>query len=223
MTGGPEGAGPPAAGPATVRLFVAVDPPPAATRHLAAHVDTLAVAAARGRGVNPRLVPPDRWHLTVAFLGEVAAARQGDAAAAVAAGVSAWERYTAAGGGSQRPALRLAGGGRFGGGQATVLWVGVAGELDTVAHLARQVRAALRQARLPHDRKPFRPHLTLARPGTRVDVADDIAALDRYRGPVWSVTGLRLMRSQLGPTPRYTVVAEVPLPAPRGAGPRGTG
>src|SRR3712207_7351867 len=36
--------------------------------------------------------------------------------------------------------------------------------------------------------KPYRPHLTLARPGDRVDragVAADVAALDGYRGPEW--------------------------------------
>jgi 2'-5' RNA ligase len=73
------------------------------------------------------------------------------------------------------------------------------------------VRRELRRVRLPFDRKPLRPHLTLARPGDRVDVREDLVALDAYAGPPWTVTELRLMRSHPGPAPTYDTLTAVPL------------
>jgi 2'-5' RNA ligase len=74
----------------------------------------------------------------------------------------------------------------------------------------------LRRARLPVDRKPFRAHLTLARPGDRLTpaaLAADLAALNTYRGPRWQLTDLRLVRSHLGPSPTYETLAVAPLAA----------
>jgi 2'-5' RNA ligase len=59
------------------------------------------------------------------------------------------------------------------------------------------------------DAKPFRPHLTISRPGTRVepaDIAEDVTALQGYEGPQWTVTEAHLVASQLGPQPVYTVL-----------------
>ncbi|MGH3678952.1 MAG: 2'-5' RNA ligase family protein, partial [Natronosporangium sp.] len=77
--------------------------------------------------------------------------------------------------------------------------------------LTRSVRRALRAARLGFDRKPFRPHLTIARPGDRLpatDLAADLAALAGYQGPVWPAERLRLVRSCPGPKPVHEPVAE---------------
>jgi 2'-5' RNA ligase len=107
--------------------------------------------------------------------------------------------------------LRLAGGGRFGRGRFTVLWVGLDGDIEALRELGAILRTELRRARLPYDRKPLRPHLTLARPGERLDVADDLLTLGRYAGPEWTVDTLTLVRSHLGPKPTYDRLAEVPL------------
>ncbi|MGH3655972.1 MAG: RNA 2',3'-cyclic phosphodiesterase, partial [Micromonosporaceae bacterium] len=136
----------------TQRLFVAVDPPDYARQHLASYVADLHVAKA-----GARLAAPERWHVTVAFLGEVPDDRV----------VRVREALTAAAGGpsSNAMTLRFDGGGRFGGRAGTVIWAGVAGEVGRLRQLARAVARELRHARFSLDRKPYRPHLTIARPG----------------------------------------------------------
>jgi 2'-5' RNA ligase len=177
-----------------MRLFVATYPPPAACDDLERRLAGLNVATAAARGVNTRLARRDTWHITLAFLGEVGDQRASDVSAAVERAVTGWPA----------PRLRLAGGGRFGRGRFTLLWVGVDGEgLDRVA---RSVRRELKRARLPYDDKPFKPHLTVARPGDRVDraaVDADRAALAEYRGPDWPADTVELVRSHLGPRPAY--------------------
>src|SRR5439155_21265747 len=114
-------------------------------------------------------------------------------------------------GGGTGPAVRFAGGGRFGRGRFTIVWAGLGGDLDGLGDLAGVVRRRLRAAKLPYDQKPFRPHLTLARPGDRLTaeaVAADLAALRAYEGPMWTVESVRLMRSHLGPHPRYDTLLE---------------
>jgi 2'-5' RNA ligase len=110
--------------------------------------------------------------------------------------------------------LRIAGGGTFGRGRFTTVWAGVRGDVDAIAGLAETLRRRLKAARLPYDPKPFRPHLTLARPGDRVtatELAGDLAELDAYLGPVWTVDTIRLMRSHLGPRPTYEPLLDASL------------
>jgi RNA 2',3'-cyclic 3'-phosphodiesterase len=177
-----------------MRLFVATYPPAAACDDLERRLAGLNVAIAAGRGVNTRLARRDTWHITLAFLGEVGDERAADVSTAVGRAVD----------GRPAPALRLAGGGRFGRGRFTLLWVGVQGE--ALDQLARSVRRELKRARLPFDDKPFKPHLTVARPGDRLDraaVDADRAALAEYRGPEWPAGTVELIRSHLGPKPSY--------------------
>lgn len=187
----------------TARLFVAVRPPVSALTELADMVDGLASARA-----GARLTDRSRWHITVAFLGEVPETRVPDATAAVAA---AAER-------SSMVRLRIAGGGRFGRGRFSILWAGVAGETDqdlsSFERLARAVRQELRRSRLPYDDKPFRPHLTLARPGGKLDEAtirSDVDALRQHGGTAFTVDRVWLYRSRLGPDPRHTPVSHCAL------------
>ena len=76
--------------------------------------------------------------------------------------------------------------------------------------MSRAVRRELKRGRLPYDSRPFTPHLTVARPGDRLDrtaVEADRAVLADYRGPAWPVDRLELVRSHLGPTPSYERLA----------------
>lgn len=186
-----------------LRLFVAVDPPLAAIDHLGAAVDQLHVSQPAGR--STRLAARERWHVTLAFLGDVPADRVGDASAAV-------QRAAAS---VRAPIMvRFAGGGRFGRGRFTVLWAGLDGDVAGLAALARTLRRELRSVRLPIDDKPFRPHLTLARPGDRVSaeqVAQDVEALRPYVGPQWTVAAVHLVVSELGPHPRHHRLSSVGL------------
>ncbi len=182
-----------------MRLFIAVYPPPTVLDHLAGFVDGLGFHQAGVRATARPL-----WHLTLAFLGEVPDAK-------LPAGRKALDAAVRDVVDLPPPRLRLAGGGRFGRGRFTVLWVGVDGDL---APLRRAVTGQLRRAKLPFDAKRFRPHLTLARPGDRLPaevLAADLARLEGYAGPEWTVEGVALVRSHLGPKPRYDTLHEVPL------------
>lgn len=192
-----------------MRLFVAVYPPPEAIADLGARVARLRVGAAAAAGVNVRLADPAHAHITLAFLGEVEADRLVDVESSLGLAAEACRA-----GASAFPRLRLGDGGRFGQGRATVLWVDVLGEVERLERLAREIRSGLLRAGLPCDEKPFRPHLTIARPGDRidpVDVAADRATLADYRGPAWPATEMVLVRSHPGPRPRYDRLAAWPL------------
>lgn len=192
-----------------MRLFVAIYPPRPAVDDLTAQVARLRVGAASAAGTNVRLADPAHAHLTLAFLGDVEESRLVDVASTL--GLAA-ETFRDGRDGPLR--LRLSGGGSFGRGRFTVLWVDVHGDTDGLATLARLIRSGLRRARLPYDEKPFRAHLTIARPGDRIDRAEilaDRAALHDYAGPEWPADELVLVRSQPGPRPTYTRLAAWPL------------
>ena len=192
-----------------MRLFAAVYPPPEAVEHLGAQVARLRVGAAAAEGINVRLADPAQAHVTLAFLGEVEADRL--VAVESALGLAAeWSRD----GRESSPRLRLGGGGKFGRGHFTILWVDLQGDVPALAVLARLIRSRLRNNRLPYDEKPFRPHLTVARPGDRVppaDVAAHVETLHAYEGPEWPASELVLMRSNPGPRPTYDRLAAWPL------------
>lgn len=159
-----------------MRLFVCVRPSPEALQHLRG-----ALPPGHGGG--------ERWHVTLAFLGEVA-----DPAPVVAAlaGVSG-------------PPLRLslAGSGRFGRGP---VWVGVAGDTAGLSRLAADVQRACREAGAQVEHRPFRPHLTVGRRGR-----PDPAALASYAGPEWVADVVELVRSRLGRTVEHEVLHRFPL------------
>jgi RNA 2',3'-cyclic 3'-phosphodiesterase len=160
-----------------VRLFVGVFPP-------------AEVRADLKRALPPglRLTPRDRWHVTLAFLGDVAAERLGDV-----------ERSLGAVPPTGGLDLRLAGTGRFGKGRSTALWAGVSGDVAGLSRLHDRIRDALASADLPHDDRPFRPHLTVAytRGGETAEVWWALQALETYAGPAWCAGEFVLVRSRL--------------------------
>jgi RNA 2',3'-cyclic 3'-phosphodiesterase len=202
---------------AAVRLFVALYPPAEALDHLADAVTRLRLGAAAAQGTNVRLAARPLWHVTLAFLGEVPEERVQAAQQAVSTAVGQWYASTAGpwrAAATGQPRLRLAGGGTFGRRRFTLLWVGLAGDLDALRSLTGAVRRRLRSNRIPHDRKPLRPHLTVARPGERLppeDLAADLEALERYNGPAWAVGAVHLVRSHQGPRPVHEPLAAFPL------------
>jgi 2'-5' RNA ligase len=176
-----------------MRLFVAVDPPAEVLDQFAEFTAGLTVVQAGARVTARHL-----WHVTLAFIGEVPDERLPAAVEAVDGTVD-----------GQAPAtVRIAGGGRFGRGRFTVMWAGIEGDLRP---LRLAVAKELRRVRLPFDAKRFHPHLTIARPGDRLsreEIDVDVANLATYAGPPWTVTGIRLVRSHLGPKPVYETMHE---------------
>ena len=183
-----------------MRLFLALDVPPSVRDALEA-----AVAPLREARDGLSWTRAENWHVTLAFLGEVApgpdpvvAAVEGEVATASPIG------------------LRLDGAGRFG---RRILWMGVADDPPgAVAALGERLQQALAAQDLPVDRKPVRPHLTLARVRGRGRGAVTPALVDDV--PVapgsWTASTVEVVASHLGAGgARYEVVASVPLPASR--------
>ena len=131
-------------------------------------------------GLKP--TPVERWHVTLVFLGEVAAERLGVVEQAL----------DEVGASPRRIEVRLAGGGRFENARSAALWVGLAGDLAGLHALQEDVRGSLARAGLPGDERPFQPHLTVAY--TRSDPA--LEGLGSYSGPDWTVEEFALVRSR---------------------------
>jgi 2'-5' RNA ligase len=195
-----------------VRLFIAAYPSPDALADLTTIVSTLAVGQPRGPGQSVRLVPPERIHLTLVFLGDVEEERLPAVKSAMAVAVERW-----AGGRERRggvPHVAIGGGGRFGRGAFTTLWAGVRGDVPDLGDLVKDLRRDLHAAKVPFDPKAFRPHFTLARPGDRLaagDLAADLDALNRYQGPEWPVGSIDLVESHQGPNITYDRLVAFPL------------
>lgn len=180
-----------------MRLFVAVLPPPARLAELGTAVDELHALPGADR---LRWAGRDDWHLTLAFLGEVAEELLPDLR----------ERLARAAHRTPPFELRLHGGGRFG---DKVLWAGVAGALDTLRLLAERADAAARRAGVAMDEhRRYHPHLTLARSRTGADLHPYTESLAGFEGTAWETGEIVLVRSRLpvsgvaGEQPRYEVV-----------------
>lgn len=149
------------------RLFFALWPPP--------RVAEAIVAQAQACGVDGRRIPPERVHLTLAFLGDVSEAP--------AAGLQVSAARIA------QPAFEIALNrvGHFR--RPGVAWIGPAAPPDALLDLAAAVQDTVAQAGLELEKRRFRPHVTVARKA---------AAPRRIRPPepvVWPVTHFSLTES----------------------------
>ena len=176
-----------------MRLFVAVDFPDPVRASLADLLAELLAELRPGRPPQLRPAAPERMHLTLAFLGEVADPR-----------LPGLQERLARAAARQPPVdLRLAGGGRFDG---SVLWVGVAGDVERLRHLAGSVAGAARHSGIAVEQRTYRPHVTLARARPPADLRPLAALLEGYRGPAWTASEIVLVRSRNGPSPEHVPV-----------------
>jgi 2'-5' RNA ligase len=174
-----------------MRLFVGLVPPSAALDDLDA-----ACAPLRTGRADLRWTSRELWHVTLAFLGEVT---EETLPGLLPRLERAARRHRAFG-------LSLAAGGAFSSAtRANVLWCGLSGDRKALGDMALSVRAGARRAgAVPDEKKPFRPHVTLARCRAPVDARAIVAALSGYQGPSWTVEEIYLVRSTLdGAQPRY--------------------
>ena len=161
------------------RLFVAIDFPEAVNRRLAALCSGLARA---------RWLPPEQFHLTLRFIGEV----DGGTFADVADGLSevACPPFS----------LRLGGVGHFPPrGRPRVLWVGIRVD-DALSRLHGQIESRLRLLGIAPEGRKFAPHVTLARfKGTPVNrLRDYLIAHDDFITETILVSHFHLYSSILG-------------------------
>ena len=196
------------------RLFVAVPLPAAALAAVEALVSgvRLAPEPAPGERRDPadvRWVRMDGLHVTLRFLGPTDPARLGDARAAVVAAAEGVTRFE----------VSLRGAGTFPEhGRPRVLWLGLERGLAALDALAGRLAAALAERGWPHDDRPVRPHLTLARSDGVVAgplVAGRLIAAARDLDLPWTADSVVLFESQTGGGPaRYLPLLEVALAEP---------
>jgi RNA 2',3'-cyclic 3'-phosphodiesterase len=169
-----------------VRLFFAAFPTSETRRRIASATAALRLPK------EARLVPAENYHMTIAFVGEVAR-EQAVALRAIGAAVrcppfevcfDAYEHW-------QKPEVIVA----------------VASECPAVLlELHRALRAGFDHLRLPADRVAFRAHVTLARKITQAPV---LKAMSKFSWTVRQFQLLRSARSAEGSV--YTVVDSWPL------------
>ena len=155
-----------------MRLFIAIDLNEDARGAIADEQRRLKVAIGQTRA-TVKWVRPEQMHLTLVFLGEVAETRAQAIVDAIGQPVP------------QPPFdLAFAGIGVFPPrGAPNVLWIGAsAGEAPSV-ELQRQLADRVAQLGIPLERRPFHPHLTLARL-KESRPSDRAAALGADRGTV---------------------------------------
>ena len=162
-----------------MRLFVALDLPHSMRERLAWMAGGLPGA---------RWVPPENYHVTLRFIGELPGFRAEEVDHALA--------------GLRAPGftIELAGVGTFEkGGRVTSLWAGVTRnpQLD---HLQSKIETALQRAGLDRERRRFAPHVTLARTDgvPEAKVAEWVASHNLFRSQPVVVEHFTLFSSRLG-------------------------
>lgn len=158
-------------GDAPTRLFFAIVPDDAVRARLAA------LAHETARVTGGRSTAPDTLHLTVVFVGTVAA--ESVAAVRDAGDAIAWEAHE----------LTLDTLGSFA--RAGIAWAAPKRAPETLARTNHQLVRSLAERGVPTEKRPYRPHVTLA----RRCVATVDAAIDP---PIaWRVDAVVLMSSRL--------------------------
>ena len=186
-----------------MRMFVALTPPAGALGDLA---EFLAPRQEAGPGF--RWTTQEQWHITLAFMAEVADRHLDDLLARLERAAARRTPFSAC----------VAGGGAFPNpARAKVLYAGldVGMHREELNRLATGARAAANKAGAETDGGRFHPHLTLARLGRPTEATKWIRVLDAYRGPTWTANEISLIQSHLGEgprrRPRYEEVGSFPL------------
>lgn len=187
--------------PERLRLFLAFDLPEEHGAEIRSRTGRL-----RPKLPAARWVPVDNLHLTLAFLGATEADRVPgltDAVAPAFASVAPLD-------------LTLAGGGTFPPNRpARIAWVGIGGPPELLAVQRRVAEAATGHLGLEAERRPFHPHVTVARPRrpwSRRPAERFAGAFEGRVGEPFTITEGVLYRSDLGPGgARYSALDRFPL------------
>ena len=188
-----------------MRLFVAIFPPDAVIASLRQ------LHAGMEKQFAPRSIRwtrRDQIHLTLNFLGAIAAER-----------VPAIESVLRAGCAGHRPhQVRVAGLGCFPNpSRPRILWAGLDGELQFLQNLKSAIDTALATCGCVPEDRSFQPHLTIGRIADmegkdRHTLADILAREERHTFGDWPVERVDLMQSTLTPKGSiYTVLQSTRL------------
>ncbi|MCB2192273.1 MAG: RNA 2',3'-cyclic phosphodiesterase [Deltaproteobacteria bacterium] len=175
-----------------MRSFIALEMPPEVKEFAAGLIQEL-----KPSGADVKWVQPVNLHLTLKFLGEV---DPGATADIITALDSALDGRTA-------PGLNAVGCGAFPKPLAPkVVWLGLGGQTDMVAQMAKAVETAMEPLGFEPEKRAFKPHLTLGRvrrprrgrkaPST-APLSRALAALADAAGPSFEADQVVLIKSTL--------------------------
>ena len=174
-----------------IRVFVAVELPDAVKAEFAGLVAAIDALGVRGA----RTVRPEGIHLTLKFLGDVSVELVPEIEAAMDSAAGEMAPFD----------LSLGDAGVFPNPRATrVLWIGVAGDLDSLGRLQRRVEESLAELGFRPERRGFNPHITAGRIRDSVSNADrrrvtETLLSHEYARPMIRVESISLIRSTLHP------------------------
>ncbi len=173
-----------------IRAFIAIELP----QELRQGLEQLQARLKTANQPAVKWVNPNGIHLTLKFLGNIAAARTGEITQAMqqaSQGISPFPLKV--GGLGVFPNLK----------RVQVIWVGISGEIDKLSKLQQGIESALKPLGFIPESRSFTPHLTLARlRGRASDEAQQrlgqLIASTRLE-PTYTieVDAINLMRSQL--------------------------
>lgn len=178
-----------------MRAFIGVELPDEARRRLAGLQDGLREVPA-----DVKWVEPEHLHITLKFLGEIAASQRAQLPIRLDEAASTIPRFSVALGGlGAFPSLAA----------PRVIWVGCEDGARELARLAEAIDARTEPLGVPREERPFAAHLTLGRvrsPHGRAALAERLRTTAWDPPPAWPVERVTLYRSELSPSgPRYTV------------------
>jgi 2'-5' RNA ligase len=189
----------------TKRLFVAIFPPAPIVASLQAAVAQL------GERLPPRAIRwtrPDQIHLTLYFLGAIAATRLPEIQSALRAACAGHRPHT----------VRAIGLGCFPNpSRPRIIWAGLAADLRPVEDLKKAINAAFLACGCVGEDHPFHPHLTVGRvaelnAARRRQVAEALAGEPERDFGQWEVERVDLMQSVLSPQgAAYSVLQSILL------------
>ena len=172
-----------------IRSFIAIELPDEVRRKLGQLEERL-----KSGGQAPvRWVHPESIHLTLKFLGDIAATRVGEITEAMAQSARGITPFT----------IEVSGTGVFPNvRRARVAWVGLGGEVDKLLQLQKNIESNLAILGFAAEERDFTPHLTIARVNERASPEErqrfgELVTATSFDGGRIPVNGINLMKSQL--------------------------
>lgn len=173
-----------------IRSFIAIELPDDIKQALA----ELQASLRTEQHLSVKWVDPGSIHLTLKFLGSIAANRTGDIIGTMEEAARDTAPFS----------LEVKGLGVFPNfKRVRVVWVGMGGDIATLKQLQQRIESGLVPLGFARESRPFAPHLTLARvrekvsPGEQQNFGQIIAGASFETAYHFTVDRINLMRSQL--------------------------
>ena len=188
-----------------IRSFIAIELPP----EVKSNISEVQAKIKSSRHNFIKWVSPQSIHLTLKFLGNINSQIVSNISGAIKDASSEVSSFS----------IEIGGLGVFpNNNRPRVLWLGIGGEVEKLIDLQRRIDDALMVFGFQKEKRPFSPHITLARVrdnATNSERSDFGGLIARTHSEVKStveIKSISLMRSQLWPTGAvYTRLAEVKL------------